>query len=742
MNRRTPPTRATRLGVMLVAGLLAPALMTAQIDRTRPPAPGPAPAVNLGAHSTFTLKNGLRILVVENHKLPMVNVQLRFDIPPVVQGEKAGYIDMVGELLATGTTTRTKAQIDENVDRLGATLATTSDGLYASGLKKNLPELMELVEDVSTRPTFPEREFESARTRTRSGIQQRKDDPDAIAEVVGRAVTYGRLHPYGEVTTEASLGNIAVKHIKGYYDYFFRPEKGYLVFVGDITQKEAKVLATQHFGNWKPANPATTDNEDGTVSVEGLGIVRVLPKLALPSGVRRVMLVDRPGSAQSVIRVGFPLNLQPKDLRALSAQVMNTILGGGVFNARLMQNLREDKAWTYGAYASMESDRFNGHFNASVSVRTEVTDSAVTEIIKELERMRNEPVTSEELDLAKRYMAGSFARSLEDPRTVARFALNTYLNELPEDHYATYLQRLEAITADDVQAAAQAFLHPDQAVILVVGDKQQVYHKLEPLSLDKSNAVLELDENGKPWEEDVTPVSDRTADEVIEAYLKALGGRTKVALVEDLRRVMTAPMGAQELSVTEWYAPGRKYRSEARAGTMVLEEVVLDGTRAGRKGPEGQEELTDVDLQDLMFTAAPVPEMELTGFVDRKVLAGRTTVNGKEAYKVILMTQHGTTVADYYDAATGLRLQRTEQKFMMGRNMRITTTYGDYKAVAGVMFPHSIGQGGGPMGVVSFTVKEIAVNKGTIPGFFETGLPDVVEPTEYETDPEGGLEGQ
>jgi hypothetical protein len=215
-----------------------------------------------------------------------------------------------------------------------------------------------------------------------------------------------------------------------------------------------------------------------------------------------------------------------------------------------------------------------------------------------------------------------------------------------------------------------------------------------------------------------------------------------VALVEDLRRVMTAPMGAQELSVTEWYAPGRKYRSEARAGTMVLEEVVLDGTRAGRKGPEGQEELTDVDLQDLMFTAAPVPEMELTGFVDRKVLAGRTTVNGKEAYKVILMTQHGTTVADYYDAATGLRLQRTEQKFMMGRNMRITTTYGDYKAVAGVMFPHSIDQGGGPMGVVSFTVKEIAVNKGTIPGFFETGLPDVVEPTEYETDPEGGLEGQ
>jgi len=293
-----------------------------------------------------------------------------------------------------------------------------------------------------------------------------------------------------------------------------------------------------------------------------------------------------------------------------------------------------------------------------------------------------------------------------------------------------------------VQAAAQAFLHPDQAVILVVGDKQQVYHKLEPLSSDKSNAVMELDENGKPWQEDITPVSDRTADEVIEAYLKAIGGRSHIALVEDLRRVMTAPMGGMELTVTEWYGPGRKYRSEARAGTMVMEEVILDGTRAGRKGTESQEELTDVDLQDLQFNAAPVPELDFTGYVDRKVLAGRTTVNGKEAYKVLLMTQHGTTVADYFDVTTGLKLQRTEQKFMMGRNMRVTTTYGDYRTVGGVQFPHSITQGGGAMGMVSFTVKEIVVNKGTIPGFFETGLPEIVEPTEYETDPEGGLEGQ
>ena len=744
MNRGTPPDRSTRIGVLLAVGLLAPVLMNAQIDRSKPPMPGPAPAVDIGGHHTFTLKNGFRVIVVENHKLPMVNVQVRFDIPPIVQGDKAGYIDFLGDLLASGTATRTKAQLDEQVDQLGATLAPTNDGLYASGLKKNLPALMTLVQDVITQPSFQEAEFEKVRTRTRSAIQQRKEEPDAIAEVVGRAVTYGRVHPYGEVMTERTLENIATKHIKAYYDLFFRPEKGYLVFVGDITEKEAKDLAQDHFGGWRPQRPATTKNDDGSEDMEGLGKVRVMPKLATPGGVRRVFVVDRPGSPQSVVRVSFPLNLQPRDIRALSAQVVNTILGGGVFNARLMQNLREDKGWTYGAYSTMESDRFNGHFQASVSVRTAVTDSAVAEIIREMERMRNEPVSDEELDLAKRYMAGSFARGLEDPRTVARFALNTYLNELAPDHYATYLKRLEAISTADVQAAAQAFLHPDQAIILVVGDLASFDTELAALSRDRSYPVMQLDENGAPWEEEITPITDRKAETVIEDYLKAIGGRNLVGQVKNMRRVMSVQRGAEELKVTEWFGTDRQYRSETTLGKQQLEAVIHDGQRAGRTDAQGQVELTDVDLQDLQFYAAPVPELDLTGRLDRMVLAGRTEVDGKEAYKVILMTQHGTTVADYFDAATGLKLKRMEQKFMNGSNQRIITTYGDYRTVGGVQFPYRIGQTGGALGRVQFTVTELEVNKGVLPGFFTTGLPPIVEPTEFETDPDSlkGIEGQ
>ncbi|MBK6832515.1 MAG: insulinase family protein [Flavobacteriales bacterium] len=332
----------------LVGGLLLSASMIAQIDRSKAPAPGPAPAVHLGEHITFTLSNGMSVIVVENHKLPMVGVQLRFDIPPMVQADRTGYIELMGELLAAGTPTRDKAAIDEAVDGMGASLFTSSDGLYANGLKKNLSPLMEIISEVIVSPTFPEEELEKARKRAISDVQQRQEDPSAIADVVGRVVTFGRNHPYGEVMTEKTLRKIDRGVMVGYHNKFFRPEKGYLVFVGDITEKEARTLAKEHFGQWKPKPVSHVVNEDGTETIDGIGKVQPWKHVATPAGVRRVMIVDRPGSAQSIIRVGFPLNFQPKDLRALNAQVMNTILGGGVFNARLMQNLREDKGWTYG----------------------------------------------------------------------------------------------------------------------------------------------------------------------------------------------------------------------------------------------------------------------------------------------------------------------------------------------------------------------------------------------------------
>ncbi|HRH39338.1 MAG TPA: pitrilysin family protein, partial [Flavobacteriales bacterium] len=440
-------------------------------------------------------------------------------------------------------------------------------------------------------------------------------------DAVGRMVLFGKSHPYGEITTDASLRKVDRAALVGYHKACFRPEKGYLVFVGDITEKEAKNLAKEHFAKWKPDPVSWVVAEDGTETIDGIGQVRSLKHVATPGGARRVILVDRPGSPQSIIRIGFPLNFQPKDLRALNAQVMNTILGGGVFNARLMQNLREDKGWTYGTGSSLDSDRYNGQFHTTASVRTAVTDSAIVETINEIERMRSGQVTAEELDLAKRYMAGSFARSLEDPRTVARFALNTYLNELLPDHYATYLKRLEAVTAADVQAAAEVFLHPDNAVIFVVGDKNSLLAKLEPLSRSENPIVLELDHNGEIFREELTPVKDRTAEQIMEHYIEAVGGREAINKVHTMRMETTMQMEGVKVDLTQWYGLNGAYRSKMVAGGMTMQEEISDGKRAVRKtNGQPDEELLDIDLAELRMNAHPVQEMYMPGFADRIIL--------------------------------------------------------------------------------------------------------------------------
>lgn len=712
---------------LLLSGvLLFPMFMNAQLDRSRPPSPGPAPAVSMGEHKSFALPNGLRVIVVENRKLPLVSVQLRFDIPPFVQGQRAGLVDMAGDLLGAGTEARSKAEIDEAVDRMGATFSTSSDGVFISGLRRHADDMIGLLAEVARSATFPDEEVDKARVRYLSAIQQRKSDPDAIAEAVGKSATFSITHPYGEVMNEASVKSILADELRAYHRHFFRPGQGYLVLVGDLTAKEARKWAKQHFGKWKVPDMVEGRDENGRVLVKGLGPLEILEEPVGPRGVRRVVLVDRPGAAQSVIRVSHSLALEPRDLRAMNAQVMNTILGGGVFNARLMQNLREDKGYTYGAYSTLEADRFNGSFTASVSVRTEVTVEAIREILKEMERMRNEGVTREELDLARSFMAGSFGRSLEDPRTVARFALNTYLNKLESDHYATYLERLWKVGEEEVANAARAFLVPEQAVIFVVGDKAKIGKALEEVSLQANWPVMQVDENGQRWREPpLEKVNDRTADDVIEAYLEAIGGRTALNKVRELRMTMTAEAAGNTLTVTNWYGASGVFRSETKMGPMTVQEIIFDGQRAVTRGAQGERELEDLELEQVQRSALPFPELDMKRLAEHYSIVGRTTVNDRSAIKVNMLTHEGTAINDYFDEETGLRLRREEQRSMGGKFLTLTTDSTDPEAAGDVLFPRTLTQSGGPMGTLVMKVTEVVVNEATVPGFFETGLPPI-----------------
>lgn len=698
----------------LAASLLMPTLMTAQVDRKKAPAPGPAPEVRLGEHHSFTLDNGMRVIIVENHKIPIVSAQVRFDIPPIFQGKSTGYQDLVGELLTSGTARHAKEEIDELVDGLGARLSGSNDGLYASCLKKNFTRVMDLLYEVVSSSNFPREEFEKAKTRMLSQVQARVDDPDQIAEVVGHALTFSKAHPYGEVATEATLAEADRDDVYQYYRYFFQPERGYLVLVGDITAAEGEALARKYFGTWKGAEVPVIKNAEGHDMVKDLGpIIPASKQPGLPADLR-VAFVDRPGSAQSVIKVVFPVDLKPNDPMALEAQVLNTILGGGVFNARLMQNLREDKGYTYGAYSSLDADRWSGAFSAGCSVRNDVTDSAVAEIIKEVTAIREAPVKADELALAKSYMAGSFARALEDPRTVARFALNTYLNELPEDHYQTYLKRLDAVTVQDVARAAQRFLHPDKATVLVVGDREQVAKRLEGIS--PNGRVLDYDVNGdfvRPdLTEGATPApAGMTAQDVLDAYITAIGGQAAVERVQDLRKTFTTTVQGMPATLTERYKAPNKYAMEMRMGDMVLQRINYDGERAKLTSIMGEKLLEDTELEPVQGNAYAFPELHYDELQQTARLMGVVNIEGQPAYRMSVQTLSGSRIDEYYDVETGLKLRRKEHQMQEGGGyIQVITDYSGYAPEAGVLFPRTLAQSGGISMVL--TATEISVNQG------------------------------
>lgn len=708
MSRHRTPMPG-RSALLLAAALSFPALMTAQTDRSKAPTPGPAPKVQLAPHKSFTLANGMRVIIVEDHKLPLVSIQVKFDIPPVLQGDIAGYQDLVGELLTSGTNRHTKEEIDVLVDGMGAQFSGSGDGVYASGLKKNFKALMDLSYEVVSSAIYPAAEVEKAKTRSLSAIQSRATDPDQIASTVSRALTYGKGHPYGEVVTEATMNKVDRGQIYAYYQYFFQPSRGYLVLVGDLTEAEARAAAEQYFGTWKGATVTVTKNEQGLDVVKDLGVIRPAKLVPQANRARQVCFVDRAGSAQSVIKAGFPVELKPNDPMALSAQVMNTILGGGVFNARLMQNLREDKGYTYGAYSSLDADRWCGSFSAGCSVRNDVTDSAVTELMFEMEHIQQMPVSPEELALAKSYMAGTFGRSLEDPRTIARFALNTYLNDLPQDHYATYLQRLDKVTVADVQTAAQRFLNPDHTQILVVGDKAQVANKLAPLSF--SGAVVYYDINGDLYRETAEPVpAGVTPQTVLDAYIKAMGGRDALAKVKDLRREYAASMQGMGLTMVENNAPG-KYAMEIRSGAMLLQKMVYDGKRGSSTGMTGTKELEDTELAEARKNIYIFPELHYQELDQRGNLTGMLEVDGKKVYRMqVNNALDGASFTEYYDVQTGLKTRRVENQASEQGTLQVVTDYSDYKAVNGIMFPHTIRQNAGMD--LTFKLEKVAVNKG------------------------------
>lgn len=668
------------------------------IDRSTAPEPGPAPIINIGTPASFTLENGLKVFVVENHKLPKISFQLTIDKDPVVENGNVGLADMMGDMLSAGTTSKTKAQIDEEIDFVGATVSTYSSGFYASSLTKHSDKVLGIATDILLNPAFPQEELDKKKKRAKSGLKSLSANADAIAARVVSVLKYGKNHPYGEVQMKSDIENISIESCREYYSTYFRPNISYLVIVGDITVDAAKKLTEKYLGGWEKADVPEHKYE--------------MP--VSPKGVR-IAFVNKPGAVQSVIKVIYPIDYKVGAPDAASVSVMSNIFGGA-FSSYLNANLREDKAYTYGAGGGVRADMRVGSFNASASVRNEVTDSSVTEFLAEMNRIVNEKVSQKDLDRIKNNMNGGFALSLEKDQTIARFALNIERYGLAKDYYQTYLSRLQNVEFADVKAAAEKYVHPENCIILVVGNKDIA----GTLTKFDSDGIVEFyDVNGdvkvdKPAKEIPAGL---TAEKVLEYYFFSITGENSMKSVQkkynkikDVTILMETEMQGMQLEITSKQMAPNSSLFEINMNGMTVQKLVFDGENGGSSGMQGKVTLEGEELEAMKERSIMNKELKYKELGYTLNLESIEDVNGKEAYKVAITDSKGNVSYDYFDIKSRLKVYTVStEKGPDGSEIESSSEWGDYREVDGIKYPFTRSRNMGPQ-LMELKVKEVKIN--------------------------------
>ena len=677
--------------------LLTTVILLAQVDRSKMPEPGEAPEIKIGEYESFVLDNGLKVFVVENDKLPRVAFSLVLHRDAIMEKENMGYVSIAGSLLRTGTTTRSKDELDEAIDFIGASLSTSSTGIYASSLSKHTDKLLDLMSDVLLNPSFKQEELDKIKKQSISGLKAAKEQSSEIAANVRKVLLYGKDHPYGELETEKTVESITIDMCKNYYNTYFHPNIAYLAIVGDITKDDAEELIQKYFGKWEAKEVPTFD----------------FPSVEKPT-TNRVALVDRPNAVQSTISISYPIQLEKFGEESIIASVMNYLLGGGA-SGDLFQILREEKGYTYGAYSSISGDKIVGNFTASCDARNEVTDSTVATFIEVMEKFKNQKVTEEKLQAAKNFITGSFSRSLESSQTVARFALNIARYNLPSDYYKTYLQKLNAITVDDIYESAQKYITPNNAYIIVVGKADEVAEGLQ--KFNKDNGIGFYDNYGNKLDPSANKVDDGvTVESVIDNYIAAIGGRANVEKVKEIVTSLKGAVQGMQIKLDISNKAPNKYHSLLDAG-MMKQETIFDGEN-GKMSAMGNTKIIEGD--DLLQLKL---EATLNLFLDYKSagitlkLSGMEKVDGQDAYIVALTLPNGKTWMKYFDKASGLLVKESKTMETPQGAFTQNTFLKDYREVEGVKYPFKQSQSFGPQ-TIELEVTSIKVNSGLSDSLF------------------------
>jgi zinc protease len=438
--------------------------------------------VKLPKAQEATLKNGLHVIVLEsNHRLPTFSMEM-----VVMSGglsDPAGMHGLAGAtaaLLREGTAKHTSKELGEQLDTIGATLGANSglsgftSSVTAAGLVENFDQVLDLFAEVVRTPKFPADEVERYKSRTISGQQLIRGQAAFLAQERLNQAIYG-THPASLVIPPADgIKKITAADLAHFHDENYVPNNAMLTIAGDVTLKEILPKLERAFGDWKGAAPAKT----------------TIPA-APAQGAARIFLINRPGSVQTVFQIGT-LGIERTDPDYAAMAVMNRILGGGG-SSRLFLNIREDKSYAYSVGSGFSSSKYRGTFVANAPVRTEATEGALREFMNEFNRIRNEKVSPAELDNAKRSIVGGFALSLENPAARLQNIITQKLYDLPANYWDTYPQKIESITAEDVQRVAQKYIDLNHLQVVAVGDASKTREVLA-----KFGTVEEFDGDGKP----------------------------------------------------------------------------------------------------------------------------------------------------------------------------------------------------------------------------------------------------
>ncbi len=478
MNAMTTVHRCVLCVLCVLCGQsVCVSLAAQQADRSKPPALGPPPALDLPGIQKRALSNGLPVWIVETHEVPVVQVNLvalvgSADDPLM----KFGLANLAVAMLDEGAGSRSALEIADAIEFVGASLS-TSGSFDASAVRLNVPveglqAALPIMADVVQRPTFPEEELNRLRQERITALIQARDEPESIAPMAFARLLYGEVHRYGTgaLGTEAALRAITTADLKGFHAAYFQPANATLVVVGDVTADAVTMQLEKQFGGWTNRAPAK--------------------RLAVPAAPQpargEIVIVDKPGAEQSQIRIGW-IGVARDTPDYFVLQVLNTILGGS-FTSRLNQNLREEHGYAYGAGSRFDMRLAPGPFFASAGVQTDKTSEALREFFNELEAI-GKPVPEDELTKARNYIVLGFPSEFETTGDLSARLEELLVYKLPDNYFEQYVPRIRAVTSADVQKAAAKYVQPSRFTVAVVGDRKTIEPGIRALELGPVRVV-------------------------------------------------------------------------------------------------------------------------------------------------------------------------------------------------------------------------------------------------------------